>query len=351
MSPASAPSVRPLPLLLLLTACGSGGASASPFDSPDGLPAPAQSDQGLAPPPMAQPGATPAPTLPDEPGPVCSTVEAVARPVEPQVLIVLDRSGSMAGERWNRSIGAVQGLVEDLQSKVHFGLAMYPGVGEELDCRGGPVRVQPAMQNADDIETILQAQESEARTDFGYTPTALTLGVALDQLTTVAPDDASEPQYVLLVTDGKPNCLVGAEKWQGDEEATYASIDALRDADIKTYVIGYLTQEFASIMDTMAQHGGTDRHYPVEDETTLRAALDQITNSVVSCGFALEQVPAGPEYVRVLLDGEEIDLGPDGWTHPQDTTIELGGAACSRLRDGGVHQLQILIECDPVRVI
>jgi hypothetical protein len=60
------------------------------------------------------------------------------------------------------------------------------------------------------------------------------------------------PKYVLLVTDGEPNC---ADDPVGD---TNRAIDALTAQGVKTYVIGYdlaSNANSAMIMNGFAQHG------------------------------------------------------------------------------------------------
>jgi uncharacterized protein YegL len=281
---------------------------------------------------------------------VCERLQLDASPRIPRVLVVVDRSGSMGGERWDQVIASVDRLVDKF-SDFEFGLALYPAVGEELTCGPGDVVVAPANGTADAMHEVLFAEASRAITDDGYTPTAETLRVAQEALAFQLDDFRSS--YVLLVTDGQPNCnLDGPEKYTADVEQTLVALDDLRELDIPTFVIGYRTQDVASIMDDMAEHGGTTQHYAVEDEKGFAEAFGQIGQSLMPCSFELEQTPPGIEYVRVVLDGESLPaLGTDGFSVSGERTVELGSARCSAVRDGAAHSIEVFVECDKIHLL
>lgn len=280
---------------------------------------------------------------------VCETLEVVARPEPPKVMVVLDRSGSMAGEPWDQAISAIDGLLTSYPELL-FGLAMYPAVGEELSCNAGSVSVSSSTGTQAKIHDVLFADASRAIKDYGYTPTAGTLEVARKAL--IPPPDDRAERFVLLVTDGQPNCNVaGPEKHSPDVPATLSALDALLADKVKTFVVGYRTEQFASVMNDMAKHGGTGKHYPVEDAATLSAAFGEVASSFAPCTFALDEQPPGAEFVRVLLDGQELTLGADGFSLDPNGTVTLGAKSCGIMRDGSEHAIKVLVECEPVRVI
>jgi uncharacterized protein YegL len=76
----------------------------------------------------------------------------------------------------------------------------------------------------------------------GFTPTASTLEAVLQQIMAkkTSPDAEVPPQYVLLVTDGAPNCIGGNSGQDAQaHQATVQAVDALAKAGVKTFVIGY----------------------------------------------------------------------------------------------------------------
>ena len=280
---------------------------------------------------------------------VCETLNARADPRPPEVLIVLDRSGSMAGERWDRVIAAID-KVTGLFPEYSFGLAMYPAVGEELACKPGKLDVAPSEDTATPIHDVLFAAESRAQADNGYTPTASTLRSAQDFLS----DQLDNPheRYVLLVTDGQPNCKIGGPTNATDDlEATIAALGELKTGGVRTFVFGYFTAAFATVMDQMAAAGGTEKHYAVEDEASILAAFEQISSFLAPCTFGLEKDVPGVQFVRVKLDGQELGYDADGFSMSGTRTIELGAKSCATMRDGGRHSIEVVVECEPVRVL
>ncbi len=279
---------------------------------------------------------------------LCERKTIHAQSVPPDVLIVLDKSASMLfGLRWDPSRMAVEMLVSEFESQVHFGLSMFPA-GDLGMCDPGELDVPLDIMNAAQI-----TQQIDAVLPFGITPTAQTLENALMFLgdrSVVGADSGPAPAtYVLLVTDGEPNCpdLMHLDPTQGSIDA----VSALHDADIKTFVIGYEVGLGAGLMDQLAQAGGTDHYYPVENQTDLTEAFHEITKDIISCTFELTEVPPDPTYVRIELDGKTVGINTaDGWVI-NGKVITLQGAACNTLRDGVEHKLESQVECEPVLVM
>lgn len=254
--------------------------------------------------------------------------------------------------RWEGSVAAIESVTRSAQAQIDFGLMMFPTVGalpgpDKVICQAGSVSVPVKASAAAAISDALRGVEPN-----GATPTAAALRAAKKTLVDEArglPDLASAPGYVLLVTDGVPTCPVDAEPGP-----TYAALDALREAGVRTYVVGYgidPKSEAGMTMGTMATRGGTPHFYPAEEQTELLAAFDEIASIIVSCDYALAQPPPRVDaFVRVRVDGGDVPRGADGWTRDAKT-IHLEGATCEKLRNGGSHTLEIVVECEPVQVI
>lgn len=292
----------------------------------------------------------------------CASLLIPALPNSPEVLIVLDRSGSMVGnndtrtDRWTPSSSAIAKITAQLDQAVEFGLMMFPDPAMGTNnCAPGVVNVPVALGTS---TQIAQAISSSPPNRFSATPTAASLQAALAALgppPVCADQCVITKRYVLLVTDGAPNCgaATGPNMFattQADIDACDMNIDALKAADITTYVIGYQTTSdpaVANIMDGFAMHGGTDKQLPVEDEQSLIDTLTKIAASLVPCEYKLSMKVQDPKYVRVTIDGKQYDLGT-GWTLKDDMqTIVLGGA-CDVLHDVKSHNLSITLECTPL---
>jgi hypothetical protein len=317
---------------------------------------------GMSAPPPTQPG-----TPTGDPN-VCEVVHLVANPQVPDMMIVLDRSGSMLeGGRWEPSVSAVRRVTMELQGKIRFGLALFPdpagmmatmgggffgGGGDDGDsCAPGKVAVPIAENNATAIGQVLDRTEPA-----GGTPTADTLSGLLTTFAGMTrPDEDVHAKYVLLVTDGAPTCPAGggASTTPEDVDASYYAVEDLLASQVRTYVIGYDTSgpdnaELATVLDGLAQRGGTgdQKHHPVEDEASLLATLQSITSQIASCSFQLDKAPPRPDFVLVTLDSKQVNLNdPNGWKLTGDRMVELTGASCDQLRNGMAHTLSAEVQC------
>jgi uncharacterized lipoprotein YmbA len=101
-------------------------------------------------------------------------------------------------------------------------------------------------------------------------------------------------------------------------------------------------------MDEFAMHGGTEKHYPVEDETTLLAELSRIAGALVPCEFELSSDIPDPTYVSVKIDGVSYAYMTDWTIEGRKIVLHPDGGACPVLRDAKLHDLKIIRECVPV---
>jgi hypothetical protein len=301
---------------------------------------------------------------------VCEVVQLVANPQVPDMMIVLDRSGSMQdGGRWNPSVSAVRKITNQLQDRIRFGLALFPedtsvnistmttnggfniSFNNGASCAPGKIVVPIAAMNAGPIGMLLDTTRPN-----GGTPTSETLTKVADEFAVEdpSPDAQQHPKYVLLVTDGAPTCPNGGggEPNQPDIDASNAAVDVLTEKGVKTFVIGYDTntpgnEMLAQVLDGFAQRGGTgdQNHRPVEDEASLVAALEQIASTIATCSFALDKAPPRADYVLVTLDGKQLNLDDaNGWRMADEKTVEIVGDACTTFKQGS-HLLDAQVQC------
>ncbi|MDB4973135.1 MAG: glycine-rich protein [Myxococcaceae bacterium] len=296
-------------------------------------------------------------------GNTCESLLINAQPNAPEVLIVLDRSGSMIGnnptktDRWSPSASVIKEVTAQLDGAMHFGMMMFPdptpnAVGGQ--CAVGQLSVPIGAGNA---RAIAAAIDASPPTKNSATPTAATLQAALGAITSepACADSCTPPRkYVLLVTDGAPNCGAGGTTTeQSDVDACGTGLDALKADGVTTYVIGYDTAKdakIAQIMDGFATHGGTEKQLPVEDEASLLSTLTSIAGQLVACDYQLSSEVSDPKFVRVTVDGQQYDLG-EGWTLKEDRKTIVLGSACDKLRDARPHALRITLECEQVLAI
>ncbi|MDB4986908.1 MAG: CglB [Myxococcaceae bacterium] len=291
----------------------------------------------------------------------------------PDMLIVLDKSGSMAPngnatrtDRWKGSRDAVDEVTAMYDSTINFGLMTFPaaaggfgGGNMARQCAAGMVDVDIGPGTGAKINQKLAAMQAA-----GYTPTAATLDAALAVVgaPTSADQAATSAKYVLLVTDGDPNCSKDYTSSGGangvappDPVAraeTIAAIKKLTEAGVKTYVVGFQTAgtDFASVLDQMAAAGGTGetKHQSVANGDELSTAFQALAGQASSCTYKLT-MQVDPAFVMVTVAGKARTYkdGADGWTLGSDKqTVSLTGAACDAAQKGGVFTVEV--ECDQV---
>lgn len=305
---------------------------------------------------------------------ICDTYQATSKPNPPTILILLDQSGSMKeGEggttRWAAATSSVSDAVKSLDGVANFGLIGFPThvISSDQDASqtcNAHLKSAPAPNNGD----ALAATINLTTPTIGHTPVRAALNLAKVEL--AKPEYADTARYVVLVTDGLPNCKniapthLGTSGFANYEDPSDA-VTALKNDGVTTFVVGYsiagLSQwsegvEHVAVTyaNNMAAAGGTGMHHAVSTGAQLEAVLNDITAQVAPCSFELDEAPrGGPSYVRVSIDGVDYALGDaNGWDLEGDKTVALreDGAACGVLRDGGEHSIQIQVECQPVVV-
>ena len=328
----------------------------------------------------------------------CESHQVGSRKATPDMLIVLDRSASMSPQgnpnmtdRWRGSVDAVLQVTEEFSSRINFGLMTFPaynpsampampapdpndplggllgglggiltGLDPAVACAAGTVNVDIGLDKGPAIATSLGMI-----TPGGFTPTASTLEAAAKVLGSGRQmgDEVVPPKYVLLLTDGDPNCSDGGGRGgmggggvdQNARRATITAIEKLRDDGIQTYVVGYQTagSNFVQQLDAMAAAGGTGdtMHRSVSSPGDLEATFNEIAGRALSCSFKLDKPVDDVTYVRVTLRGETLkpNNAASGFTLGADKqTVTVTGEACDQVQGGATFTVKV--ECDQVFV-
>lgn len=279
----------------------------------------------------------------------------------PDLLIVLDRSGSMSlapglfpfgTSKWVIMKDSLQTVLNARQHNIRFGLTVFP---TDNDCAVDPgARVPIDLANAGPIMTYLNGISAN-----GNTPAAQGLEEALAYYQSIAVNEAG--RYVLFATDGEPNCGGDPPDVEiGTATETVAAVTALANAGIKTYVLGFdmgfLGMQSAVLNDSalaglVPRQGGPPHYYEANDAASLQAALDTIAGGIIvpSCSFELTALPPVPEDVAVYFDGDAVPRSPghhDGWDyHPDASTITFFGSYCALLESGQVEDVRFIFGC------
>jgi hypothetical protein len=294
----------------------------------------------------------------------CGIITSRTTRLPVDVLLVLDRSGSMEWSitedcycstqttmygslcsdttncttRWSTLRPAVRTTVSS-SSYVNWGLKLFPSDGAGQNCTVNSTMEVPV--SADSATKVASAVDG-AQDEYS-TPTAAALNTATAYLKTL--NDGNK-KFILLATDGEPNCGGNPARVANDDLSGANSAAATAyAAGFKVYVVGIgpnlpnLTQ--------LAQNGGTTDFYPVDSPQALVDALSSISKLVGSCSFKSDQAPPDESNVAVYVNGKRVD--PDsnnGWTFGANSQeIVLTGDYCSQMSSGDGADVQILFGC------
>jgi hypothetical protein len=337
----------------------------------------------------------------------CGGTNLDASPTKVNVLLVVDKSSSMASTpagfgdtKWNGIRAALGDAIDATQGQVAFGLDLFPNSGSaDTPLSNGcelPVSGAPSVAIASGAAT--DSAIKRALTDnapAGATPTAAALARALDYFTKGDGKALIGRNYVLLATDGGPNCNstlscaaeactvnmdgicpantnccdasldpAGPSKCL-DDDATVAVVQELAKAGVKTLVVGIPgTEAYQPTLDAVSLAGEAPNpnappsYFAIDavgGAKTLSQVLTNITTGLItSCELNLSDDPPDYEKINVEIDGNTIPEGStDGWsldTTNQPPTVMLEGATCAAVRKNGAQRLRITFGCPTAHI-
>ncbi|HFE44398.1 MAG TPA: VWA domain-containing protein, partial [Nannocystis exedens] len=259
----------------------------------------------------------------------CGEASAKIPIVTPNVVLVLDKSGSMVANswdgdddpdtpdvsRWFSLFSVVDLIVSDFDASMNLGMTLYPSKKAKSEYNLNACLVEPtpdvpvAPQNGANVLMSMPAADAINPTIAGGTPARAGVIAAYEHLLDI---DDELPKYVVLVTDGAANCSLEAE----DEISRFEVYDAaltqtIADAyseGITTFVVGIDIQDVTSdskqdgnpdatntferlnelaIAGGMPQEGAT-AFYDSQNQIELQAALTAISEQALSCDIVLD---------------------------------------------------------------
>ena len=311
------------------------------------------------------------------------------------VVLVLDKSGSMVSNswdhdadpetafvtRWRSLYEVVEQLVAGFDLSLRLGAVLFPRIDATGEYNVNACLVDDAplvavgANNGAAVLAALPGPGSVAEIKGG-TPAARGIAVAFEHLLGI---QDGLPRVMVLVTDGAANCRSDAmgeyERFESYDDSLLPLVAEAYAAGIPTFVVGIDIADEVSPnvqdgnpngvntyakLNELADAGGVPRADPAErfynagNQIELNAALTAIAGAVVSCTIVLDPAPTFPSYVELNVGGVDFGgalagecAGQDGWRYvdAEKTTIELCGQACALFQQSGA--LNAFYRCPP----
>ncbi len=228
--------------------------------------------------------------------------EAPAAAMPKDVVLVLDRSGSMGGEMIGQARKALEHVVTNLNENDRFNVIVYNHHVEAFfDGLAAPTKenVERAIDTADRLDASGGTNIHEALlTAMGMCPAAEGRG-----------DARLRPTYILFMTDGKPT--VG----KTDEKAILEAVRTANGCGARVFALGVGYDVNVRLLDTLVrEHGGRSEYVkpkePIDEKIAglYRKIRHPVMTNLTASVEGLKLRETYPTELGDLFEGDQIVL-------------------------------------------
>jgi hypothetical protein len=258
-------------------------------------------------------------------------------------------------------------VVTETQADVNWGLKFFPD-NQMNTCNVSATAAVPiAPMNGAAVSTAIMGATAADMGVIGYqsTPTRNGMNGAVTYMNSVM---SMNPKYILLATDGLPNCAASGMGTGGDDSpGAVAAVTAAATAGYKTFVVGIATAGVVTNMvdadmtlSMMANAGGLPRagsptYYPVTTTADLAAAIRMLVSTANNCTFQVGPTPTSDGttnlgFINVFGDGTEIPRDTthvNGWdyTDASMNSIQIYGPICTQVMAATIQNVTVTFRC------
>lgn len=298
----------------------------------------------------------------------CAGTSAGLNGLPLQLIVVLDRSGSMcekaggqgtgcgnADSKWQQTTAGLKTFFASEKSKgITATVLPFPPLKEKnQQCNAGPYNPPDTKLIADLPNASSLYDAIQGLGQANDTPTVGALKGAVEYADSIA---SKGKVAIIVATDGQPNSCGGGG--QSDIQIV-GDIAAAASSKYKTYAIGIGN---SGNLDLIAQKGGTTKAFATNDTASLENALSSIRGATLSCEYSIPAAPAGQvidfHQVNVVYgtkDGKSVLVNhsgdcsnANGWRYDDEaapTKILLCDASCNTVKGDTVATLDVVLGC------
>ena len=308
----------------------------------------------------------------------CGAREMPSSKLPPDILIVQDASGSMtqdamtascptpgcgANSKWSLMVPAINTVVSQTETEVNWGLKLFADMGGACGVAANTVAVPIAPMNAAMVTAALAGRtDPNGNVSNGSsTPTRAAENAAVTYLTGLTD---TNPKFIVLATDGQPNCPAQGQMNADDTPGAVAAVTAAKTAGIPTFVVGISAGGAPEMaLNMMAVEGGypqvgqPTQYYPVSSTAEFATVLRTLVGMATTCTFSVPPPPTtdgttsrGDIAVKGTTSSGAPEIPQDatnGWTYTDAnmTSVVLHGSACDQVTAGTITVVTIVFHC------
>ncbi|MBI4704933.1 MAG: VWA domain-containing protein [Deltaproteobacteria bacterium] len=303
------------------------------------------------------PAAAPGPA--DRVPALCNATEAQAKRIPLDMIVLVDRSGSMMGELWEQTVKALTAFFQDPASaQINIALNFFGPRDENVEGNEicNPVQYNPPQVPGappllvlpDDAAKLVGELNAPESDPGGTTPMYGALKGTL-QFATAFQDAHPEHKVIVVFTsDGEP-CCGECEEFNGDP--SYEDVDpkikglaasAYNYNLVQTYVVAI---EGADVdeLNKIAAAGGTGQVYDVTADIALfKQKMEEIRSNALGCEYLIPDPEEG-EFDPTKLNVQFTPGGGKPETIPQAGSAQDCGAGQGWYYDDPLAPLKIFL--------
>lgn len=292
----------------------------------------------------------------------CSGQPTMFYPLLPEVIVAVDRSTGMSSARFGNTTvaAAVRAVLDDqpaqYQKAVHYGYAEFPAATGLCNQCGSCASVVPPTPTFQGFVNALHACDPYCGDLGTQRPTTIAL--------TRSGDFFGSPEryrrYVLLITNGRPDCGSGQGSSCGDGGDAYNEIGQLAFRDVGTYVVvpGEIDSGSAQCFRDLATAGGfptsqAPYYRDPQDPTELTSQIGDVLQTIARDACTIDLMGAqikDSTHAAFYWGNSQIPHDRNnGWDLTDNGfTIVLHGQACDNLIQFGKTDFTLFASCNPV---